>query len=101
MDGEMSDMDIACETDCGPDAALKKWATELELRQSAERRHLFWRTRCLEHARTIDKQHRLIYELRSRCSELEKFLGDIAKRCDIPFAVDQEIRDVLNEVAQA
>lgn len=37
----------------------------------AERRHMFWRERCLDHARTIDKQNKLICQLRESTKEVE------------------------------
>jgi len=42
------------------DAEPKDSWTDAELRSFAERRHMFWRTRCLEHARRIDALNRRV-----------------------------------------
>ena len=38
----------------------------------AERRHMFWRRRCLDHARTIDRQLSRIHDLLDDIRRLEK-----------------------------
>lgn len=45
------------------DPLLNKWSTDKERAQFAERRHMFWRNRCLEHARLIDRQSKQIHAL--------------------------------------
>lgn len=47
--------------------------------EAVERRHLFWRNRCLGHARTIDRQQKEIYALRA---ELRELTDGVCRHCD-------------------
>jgi hypothetical protein len=55
---------------------VSPWASDLELRHFAERRHLFWRNRCLEHARSLDEARKRIAELESALTEAEDLMCD-------------------------
>ncbi len=50
--------------------------TDLHRAVFAEKRHMFWRTRCLEHARSLDEARKLIHQLQEQLTACEDLMCD-------------------------